>query len=52
MPRINHINPTVTLSGIKVVLSCLPYVKNKGLVKGICKKISPSLQSLSSTQHA
>ncbi|KAL4502484.1 hypothetical protein ABPG72_012071 [Tetrahymena utriculariae] len=46
LPRLNHINPAVVLSTIKVVLRFLEYISKNELVDSILKKLTPSLVSL------
>ncbi|CAD8078319.1 unnamed protein product [Paramecium sonneborni] len=46
LPRLSHINPTVTFCIVKLILKYLDFLDNGDLVKNFCKKISPSLISL------
>ncbi|CAD8159436.1 unnamed protein product [Paramecium pentaurelia] len=46
LPRLSHINPTVTFCAVKLILKYLDHLDNGDLVKNLCKKISPSLISL------
>lgn len=46
LPRLNHINPAVVLSAVKVVLKFLVYISNQTLIDTIVKKLTPSLVSL------
>ncbi|CAK80625.1 unnamed protein product (macronuclear) [Paramecium tetraurelia] len=46
LPRLSHINPTVTFCAVKVILKYLDFLDNGDLVKNLCKKVAPSLISL------
>jgi len=46
LPRLNHTNPSVVMSAIKVVLKFLDHIDNIDKVRNYCKKISNSLMSI------
>ncbi|EGR27514.1 hypothetical protein IMG5_194630 [Ichthyophthirius multifiliis] len=46
LPRLNHINPAVVLSAIKVIVKFLDQIDNIQIVNGIQKKLTPPLISL------
>ena len=46
LPRLNHTNPSVVMSAIKVVLKFMDQVDDIEKVRNYCKKISNSLMSL------
>lgn len=43
LPRLNHMNPAVVLSTIKVVLKFLVFIPNGAIADGIVKKLTPSI---------
>jgi len=42
-PRLNHANSAVILSGIKLMMHCLPFITTDAIKQGLPKKLSPSL---------
>ena len=44
-PRLNHANSAVILSGIKLMMHCLPFITTDAIKQGLPKKLSPSLGS-------
>lgn len=42
-PRLNHMNPAIVLSAIKVILRFVGYVQKESVVEGILKKLTPPL---------
>ncbi len=45
LPRLNHINPAVVLSAVKVVIKYMDYIDNKEAIKILCQKVSSPLGS-------
>lgn len=50
MPRLNHINPSVVLSSIKVIVRYMDYIETQEAIKILCSKISSPLVHLLSSQ--
>ena len=46
LPRLNHTNPSVVMSAIKVILKFMDHIDNIDKVRNYCKKISNSLMSV------
>ena len=46
LPRLNHINPSVVLSAIKVVVRYMDYIETKEAIKILCVKCSSPLGNL------
>lgn len=46
LPRLNHANPSVVMSSVKVVLKLLDYVESQENIKNYCKKVSSSLMTV------
>ena len=49
-PKLNHNNPSVILSGVKVLLKNIDYINDKELKKTLLKKLAAQLISLLSTE--
>ncbi len=43
MPRLNHVNPSVVLSTIKVIVRYMDYFDSKEAVKSLSEKISSTI---------
>ena len=50
VPRLAHGNSAVVLSAIKVVMKFLDFVTNPETIRNICRKLTPSLVSLISSE--
>jgi len=46
LPRLNHANPAVVMSAVKVVLKFLDWIESPDNVRNYCKKISNSLMTV------
>eukprot|EP00917_Polyrhabdina_sp_WS-2016_P032053 GHVP01068415.1.p1 GENE.GHVP01068415.1~~GHVP01068415.1.p1 ORF type:complete len:908 (+),score=189.75 GHVP01068415.1:185-2725(+) len=48
--RLNHANPAIVMSAVKVVVKCLDFVDDPVTIRELQKKLSPSLMSLLSAE--
>ena len=46
LPRLNHVNPSVVMSAVKVVLKFLDWIESVENVRNFCKKVSNSLMTV------
>jgi AP-1 complex subunit beta-1 len=45
LPRIQHINNSVVMSAIKVILYFMSFVKSPEIIRALCEKITPPLST-------
>jgi AP-1 complex subunit beta-1 len=49
IPRLSHINPSVVMSSVKLIIKYMDYLTSVDSIKNLCRKVSPSLVSLLNT---
>jgi len=46
LPRLSHVNPSVVLTSVRVILKCMDHMTSAENIKALSKKIAPSLIGL------
>lgn len=46
MPQLNHANPSVVMSAVKLIIKYMGYIKNRSNTTKMCKKLAPPLVTL------
>ena len=45
-PRLQHANPAVVLSAVKVLMIYMDLIRNKDIIQALCRKLAPPLVTL------
>jgi len=51
VPRLAHANPAVVLSTVKVILKYMDFINNAEIIRGLHKKLAPSMITLVTSEH-